>query len=294
MMAKQKVGVIGLGNMGYGIAGNLIDAGFPVAVWDIRPEALKPFEKKQGVEIITPPEMAAAASVIFFVVPASPQINELLKGKTGMQANAHKRLVLYDLTTSDPTYTKKLARRTAKKGIAYLDAGMSGGSAGAVAGTLSLMIGGDPAAFKRTCKFLEPFTDNVFYLGESGTGHTMKLIHNMVVHTVFLATCEAGKMAERAGIKLEDMIDVFNVSNARSYISEFRFPKHILTKKWDGASRVYNLHKDIGMAVDLGRKLKSKIALGEDTFAFLSKAVDRGMQDQDFTLLYRDFEKIVK
>ncbi len=115
-----------------------------------------------------------------------------------------------------------------------------------------------------------------------------------MVHTIFLATCEGGKMAERAGIKLEDMIDVFNVSNARSYISEFRFPKHILSKKWNGASRVYNLHKDLGMAVDLGRKLKSKISLGEDTFAFLSKAIDRGMQDQDFTLLYRDFEKIGK
>jgi len=294
MRAKQKVGVIGLGNMGYGIACNLINAGFPVTVWDIRPEALKPFEKKRGVEILTPPDMAATASVIFFVVPASPEINELLKGKTGMQANAHKRLVLYDLTTSDPTYTKKLARRTAKKGIAYLDAGMSGGSAGAVAGTLSLMVGGDQAAFKRTRKFLDPFTDKVFYLGESGAGHTMKLIHNMVVHTIFLATCEGGKMAERAGIKLEDMIDVFNVSNARSYISDFRFPKHILSKKWNGASRVYNLHKDLGMAVDLSRKLKSKISLGEDTFAFLGKAMDRGMQDQDFTLLYRDFEKIVK
>lgn len=238
--------------------------------------------------------MAAMASVVFFVVPASPEINELLKGKTGMLANAHDKLVLYDLTTSDPTYTKKLARRTAKKGIAYLDAGMSGGGAGAVAGTLSLMVGGDRAAFKRTRKFLEPFTDNVFYLGDSGAGHTMKLIHNMVVHTIFLATCEGGKMAERAGIKLEDMIDVFNVSNARSYISEFRFPKHIVSKKWDGASRVYNLHKDLGMAVDMGRKLKSKISLGEDTFAFLGKAIDRGMQDQDFTLLYRDFEKIVK
>ena len=293
-MAKQKVGVIGLGNMGYGIAGNLIKAGFPVAVWDARPEALKPFEQKKGVEISAPSDMAATASVIFFVVPASPEIDALLKGKTGIEANAHKGLVLYDLTTSDPTTTKKLARRTAKKGIAYLDAGMSGGRAGALAGTLSLMVGGDQAAFKRTRRFLEPFTGRVFYLGESGAGHTMKLIHNMVVHTIFLATCEGGKMAERAGIKLEDMIEVFNVSNARSFISEFRFPKHILSEKWDGASRVYNLHKDLGMAVDLGRKLKAKISLGEDTHAFLSKAIDRGMQDQDFTLLYRDFEKIVK
>lgn len=293
-MAKQKVGVIGLGNMGHGIACNLIRADIPLLAWDIRPEALKPFQKRKGVEILTPPDMAATASVIFFIVPTSSEINELLKGKNGMQAHSRKGLVLYDLTTSDPDYTRRLARRTAPKGIFYLDAGMSGGGAGAQAGTLSLMVGGDRTAFKRTQKFLKPFTDNVFYLGESGTGHTLKLIHNMVLHTIFIATCEGGKMAEKAGIRLKDMIDVFNVSNARSYISDFRFPKHILSKKWNGASRVYNLHKDLGMAVDLGHKLKAKITLGEDTLAFLDKAISRGMQDQDFTLLYRDFEKIAK
>lgn len=293
-MAKQKVGIIGLGNMGYGIACNLIRAGFPLLAWDVRPEALKPFQKRKGVEILTPPDMAAAAAVIFFVVPSSAEINALLKGRNGMQARFHNGLVLYDLTTSDPADTKKLARRTAPKGVFYLDAGMSGGGAGALKGTLSLMVGGDKAAFKRTRKFLTPFTDNIFYLGESGTGHTLKLIHNMVLHTIFLATCEGGKMAEKAGIRLKDMIDVFNVSNARSYISDFRFPEHILSEKWNGASRVYNLHKDLGMAVQLGRKLKTKISLGEDTLAFLSKAIARGMQDQDFTLLYRDFEKIAK
>jgi 3-hydroxyisobutyrate dehydrogenase len=101
-------------------------------------------------------------------------------------------------------------------------------------------------------------------------------------------------MAERAGIALEDMIEVFNVSNARSYISEVRFPKHILTRKWDGRSRVYNLHTDLGMAVDLGHKLKTENTLGKDTLAVLKKAMDLGMQDPDFTLLYRDFEKIDK
>lgn len=293
-MAKQKAGVIGLGNMGYGIACNLIKAGIPLLAWDIRPEALKPFQKKKGVEISAPAEMAAAASVIFFVVPSSSEIHDLLKGKSGMEARSRKGLVLYDLTTSDPACTKRLARRTGKKGVFYLDAGMSGGGPGARAGTLSLMVGGDRDAFRRTRKFLAPFSDHIFYLGESGTGHTMKLIHNMVLHTIFVATCEGGKMAEKAGIRLKDMIDVFNVSNARSYISDFRFPMHILSEKWNGASRVYNLHKDLDMAVALGHKLKAKISLGEDTLAFLDKAISVGMQDQDFTLLYRDFEKIAK
>ncbi len=101
-------------------------------------------------------------------------------------------------------------------------------------------------------------------------------------------------MAERAGIRLEDMIEVFNVSNARSYISQFRFPRHILSKKWDAKSRVYNLHKDLGMAVSLAKDLGAEVSLGERTLAFLDKAVGQGMIEKDFSLLYRDFEKIRK
>lgn len=292
-MARQTVGVIGLGNMGRGIASNLCRAGYPVAVWDVEPRALAPFQDQKGYKVCEPAEMAAAAAVIFFVVPASPEIDALISGRRGMLASARKGLVLYDLTTSDPVYTKRLARRCKNRQVAYLDAGMSGGGAGADAGTLTLMVGGDAAAFKRTRRFLTPFTENVFYVGASGAGHTLKLIHNMVCHTNFLAVCEAGQMAEKAGIALADMIAVFNVSNARSYISQVRFPKHILSKKWDGRSRVYNLHKDLGMAVELGQKLKTEISLGEDTLAFLKKGIALGMQEADFTLLYRDFKKVV-
>ena len=199
-MAKQKVGVIGLGNMGQGIAENLCKAGFPVAVWDVLPDALRTFENKKSVTAMPPAAMAAACSVIFLVVPASPEIDILLKGKDGILAHARKGLVLYDLTTSDPVYTKKLARRAASKSVAYLDAGMSGGKAGALAGTLTLMVGGEQAAFKRTRKMLASFADDIFYLGGSGTGHTLKLIHNMVLHTTFVANCEGGRMAERAGM----------------------------------------------------------------------------------------------
>ena len=292
-LSKQKVGVIGTGNMGRGIALNLSRAGFQVAVWDVNPDALTLFRESKKTDILEPAEMAGVCSVIFFVVPASPQIDSLLKGKNGMLAHARKGLVLYDLTTSDPVYTKRLARRSAVKGIPYLDAGMSGGAAGAAAGTLSLMVGGDKKVFRRTRKFLTPFADKIFYLGKSGSGHTLKLIHNMVLHTIFVATCEGGRMAERAGIALEDMIDVFNVSNARSYISQVRFPRHILTRKWDGGSRVYNLHKDVGMAVNLGKKLKADVTLGENTLSFLEKAMNHGMQDTDFTRLYREFNKIL-
>jgi 3-hydroxyisobutyrate dehydrogenase len=280
--------------MGGGIARNLRKAGVPLMAWDIAPAARREFEGLAGVAIAPPGDMAANCSVLIFVVPATPEIAASFEGERGVLARAAGGLVVYDFTTSDPRATREIAARAEESGIAYLDAGMSGGAAGADAGTLTLMIGGDKAAFERTRDLLDPIASRIFHLGGSGAGHTLKLIHNMVLHTIFLATCEGGRMAEAAGISLADMIDVFNVSNARSFISEVRFPRHILSGKWDGRSRVYNLRKDVSMAVDLAGELDSKVPLGTLTRDFLDAAIARGMTDTDFTRLYERFGEIVE
>jgi len=292
-VAEQKVGVVGLGNMGGGIARNFKKAGVPLMVWDVAPAARIKFMETSGVEIAPPGEMAASCTAIFYVVPATPEIASTFDGKDGVLALAAKGLVVYDFTTSDPVETKKLAARAAEKGIAYLDAGMSGGAAGADAGTLTLMLGGDKAAFDRTEALLKPIAKQIFHIGPSGAGHTLKLVHNMVCHTIFLSTCEGARMAEAAGIKVADMIKVFNMSNARSYASEVRFPKHILSGTWDARSRVYNLRKDLTMAVELAGALNKKVPLGTATRDFLNVAMDKGMTDTDFSRLYERFDEIV-
>jgi 3-hydroxyisobutyrate dehydrogenase len=237
--------------------------------------------------------MANKCSMIIFVVPGSPEIDAMMKGKGSMLANPKRGLVLYDFTTSDPVYTKKLARRAAKKGVTYMDAGMTGGGAkGADEGTMTLMIGGDENVYKRTAPMLAPVAKKLIYLGPSGTGHTMKVVHNMITHTNFFALCEAAHLGRRAGIKLEDLIEVFNNGNARSFISERRFPDHIISETWDGRSRVYNLHKDVGMAVALADKLGASVNIGRDTFAYIEEAIKQGRAEEDFTRLYPDLEKL--
>lgn len=289
----KKIGVIGLGNMGRGIARNLIKAGDDVFAWDTDEAARAPF--LGTATIAGPREMAAKCSMVIFVVPGSPEIDAMTRGRDSMLKAPRRGLVLYDFTTSDPVYTKKLARRAARRGVAYMDAGMTGGGAkGADQGTLTLMIGGDDKVFRRTAGLLAPVAKKLFHLGPSGAGHTMKLVHNMITHTNFLALCEAAHLARRAGIGLADMIEVFNAGNARSFISERRFPDHILTETWDARSRVWNLDKDVGMAVALADKLGATVHIGRDTLAYLREAVEQGRGEDDFTLLYRDFEKLGK
>jgi 3-hydroxyisobutyrate dehydrogenase len=287
----RRIGVIGLGNMGRGIARNLVKAGNDVFVWDIDEAARKPF--LGTATAAQPQDMAARCAMAIFVVPGSPEIDGMLKGRNSMLKSPRKGLVLYDFTTSDPVYTRKLARRAARKGVAYMDAGMTGGGAkGADEGTMTLMIGGDEAVFRRTAKLLAPVAKKLIYLGPSGAGHTMKVVHNMITHTNFFALCEAAHLARRAGIGLADLIEVFNAGNARSFISERRFPDHILTETWDGRSRVYNLNKDVGMAIALADKLGATVNIGRDTLAYIREAVEQGRSEDDFTLLYRDFETL--
>ncbi|MGA0392487.1 MAG: NAD(P)-dependent oxidoreductase [Rhodospirillales bacterium] len=294
-MPKASIGVIGLGNMGYGITKNLAKNNVPLLAWDASPAARKKAEKLRGVTIAKPGEMAAQCFAIHFVVPATPQIEQCLKGKDGILAHAHKGLILCDHTSSDPVKTKKLAAKVAKQGIEFIDAAMSGGGAvGAEQGTISLLVGGDEKIFKKMQKYLKMFSKKIFYMGPIGAGQTMKLISNMVLHTTFVAACEGSRMAEKAGIPLEKAIDVFNAGNARCYVTEARFPNHILSKKWDARSIVYNLNKDVGMAVKLGDDLGVKPNVGRQASRFLKKAMKMGMANKDFSLLYRDFDKIQK
>lgn len=286
----QTVGVIGLGNMGRGIARNIAKAGHNLLVWDTDQMARDAFAETARIQ--SPPEMAANADIIIFVVPGSVQIDGELDA---MLAKAQPNLILWDFTTSDPIYTKRLATRAAHAGIPYMDAGMTGGGAkGADQGTMTLMIGGPAEVLERSRPVLEACAGVLIHLGPSGAGHTMKVVHNLITHTNFLACSEAGRLAEAAGIDLADMIRVFNAGNARSFISERRFPDHILSETWDGRSRIFNLRKDVGMAVAMAEELGSPMKIGHQTLAWLQAAVDAGMQDEDFTRLYPALDTLAK
>ena len=294
-MSRSKtefVGVIGLGNMGGGIARNLISAGHHVLVSDIADEAMNKFSRKATLS--EPREMVARCSIIFLVVPGTAEIERILNGRKGVLSQSRRGLIIYDLTTSDPVRTKKLARRAKARNVDYLDAGMTGGATGADNGTLKLMIGGNKRAFNRSRPVLDAFTTELYHLGPSGSGHSMKLIFNLVVHTNFLVICEAGLMAEKAGIPLANMIEVINAGNARNYASERRFPDHILSGTWDARSRIYNLNKDVGMAVEMAKNLGLPVEIGGSTHKYIAQAIKAGMSEDDFSLLYKEFHNLAK
>jgi 3-hydroxyisobutyrate dehydrogenase len=278
--------------MGAPLVRRLLGAGYPLIVWDTAAACRTPFEGMQGVRIAAPGEMARTCRAIFFVVPSSVEIASCLAGAHGILRHARRGLVLLDLTSSEPAQTRKAAKRAARHGVAYLDCAMSGGPAGIVDGTLTLMVGGDARTLARVRPYLDAFAKHVFHLGPPGAGQAMKLINNMVLHTTFVATCEGARLAQRMGMRVEDMIAVFNVSTAYSYASRHRFPNNILNGSWNGQARIYNPWKDVGIAVRLARQHGADVDLARRTLDFLDRAVARGLVDEDYTLLYRDFDAI--
>lgn len=292
-MSKGVIGIIGLGNIGRGVAASYLDkSSFDVVVWDVHEPARAHFVGQDRVTVAPPGEMAKKADAVLFIVPATPQIEECFDGPDGILAAQPEGLVVFDLTTSDPNASRALATRVAGAGITYFDSGTSGGPYKAEKGELLFMVGGDEASFHANRKYIEPIAEHLFYVGPSGAGHTLKLLHNIVCHATTLATAEAGHMAEMSGIPLGTMIDVFNASNARSYSTEFRFPKHIVSQTWDGRSRIFNLHKDIQMGADMGKALGADISFTNATLGILRRAMACGKSEDDYTTLYRDFDKI--
>ena len=292
-LPPHSVAVVGLGQMGRGIAANLDRAGLLGGVWDRSEAAIAAAQLGPEVRIAQPAALGAFP-VVLFVVPGSHEIGEILHGDDGLLAVPNDGQILVDLTTSNPAATQRLAEEAAAAGRLYLDCGMSGGAMGADAGTLTLMVGGPPQALARCKPVFDCIAARVFPVGPTGAGHTMKLVHNLVCHAIFFATVEGCRLGERAGLDLAALVEVLNAGNARSFISEVRFPKHIIPGTFDGRSTVSNLAKDLGMADALAAELGQPSVYGSLTAALLQRAIGEGLADCDFTLLYKHFDRLVE
>ena len=281
MNNNSNIGFIGLGNMGKPIFDHLNKKFSRIFCFDKDTSKLK--KNNFSSSLI---EIFKKCKIIIFCIESNEQIIEIIK-----ENKIKKNTVIVDLTSSLPDLTKKISSYLKKFESHYIDAGMSGGASGATNGTLTLMLGGSKTICKKIDFILNTFAKNIFYLGKSGNGHLMKLLHNSVCHSIFLINCEILNVAKSYGITDTDVIDVFNKSNARSYISESRFPNNILNGKFNGKSSIKNLKKDLKMINLILKNSKSKKRYTELSNEILSK-IDDKLNMEDFTNIYKMWDKI--
>jgi 3-hydroxyisobutyrate dehydrogenase-like beta-hydroxyacid dehydrogenase len=199
-MVKERIGFIGVGLMGHGMAGNIVDKGWPLTVMGHRNrEPVEDLKSRGAAEAKTPREIAEQSDIVVLCVTGSPEVQAIVQGPDGL-ASAGKPLLVIDCSTSDPSVTIRLAAELAPAGITLIDAPLGRTPADAKAGTLDVMVGGDPAVVERARPVLDAFAGRVVHTGPTGTGHTMKLLNNFLSMGYAALYAEALALGAKAGI----------------------------------------------------------------------------------------------
>jgi 3-hydroxyisobutyrate dehydrogenase len=196
----MKVGFIGLGGMGAGMAHNLLAAGYDLVVHDLRPETGAPVEAAGATWAATVEDLGGEADVVFTSLPGPKEMQEVGLGEKGLLSSMRRGGVWFDLTTNSPVAVREVHAACRKHDIELFDAPVSGGPKGARSGKLAIYVGGDRAAFDRHSQVLHAIGDQVLYVGEIGAGNTAKLVHNCASITIRLAIAEVFTMGVKAGV----------------------------------------------------------------------------------------------
>ena len=207
---SDTIGFIGLGIMGKPMAHNLLKAGYAVVVHNRHQEVTDELVAAGASTGIRPREIAASCDVLITMLPDAPQVEEVLLGTDGVIEGAHEGLIAIDMSTISPIVTQMLVGRLAEHKIAMLDAPVSGGDKGAIAGTLSIMVGGEEETFQRCMPVFQPLGKTVVHVGKSGAGQVVKTCNQIVVALVIEAVSEALVLGSKAGVDPAKILQVFN------------------------------------------------------------------------------------
>jgi 2-hydroxy-3-oxopropionate reductase len=286
-MMPDTIGFIGLGIMGKPMAHNLLKAGFPLVVHNRHREVTDEFLAAGARTNSRPGEIAAACDVVITMLPGPAQVEEVLLGPEGVVEGAHVGLTVIDMSTISPVVASTLAARLAEHSIPMLDAPVSGGDKGAIAGTLSIMVGGDEGTFERCKPIFQVLGKTIVHVGGSGAGQVVKACNQIVVALVIEAVSEALVLGSKAGVDPARILQVLGGGLAANRVMELRGAS-MLAHDFTPGGRVSFHHKDLGFALETARGYGVSLpvtALVDQMFAAL-EVKGRGDLDHSALLTY--------
>ena len=285
----EKVGFIGLGNMGGGMSANIQRAGHSMVVYDIREEAAKPLLDSGARLANSPAEVAELSDVTFTSLPGPKEVEAVALGSQGILEGIRPGSIYVDLSSSRPSLIRQMEPTFRQKGVHILDAPVSGGKTGAESGNLAVMVGGEREIFDRIKPILDSFGDKVFYAGDIGAGSICKLVHNMIGHSVRQAIAEGLTLGVKAGVEPEALWEsVRRGSLGRMRILHEGLVKTMFRDQYEPASFALSLaYKDISLATELAREYDVPMPMSTLAEQIAMQAMNRGWADQDSTVTVR-------
>lgn len=265
----MNIGFIGLGNMGLPMALNLLKAGHQVTGFDLVKSQLDTFASAGGIVAANANAAAKDADVLISMLPASHHVEGIYLGDAGLLANTNPKMLLIDCSTISPKVAQAVAAAAKAKGFNMIDAPVSGGTAGAQAGTLTFMVGGDTEAVEYARPLLEKMGKNIFHAGTNGAGQTVKVCNNMLLGIQMLGTSEALRLGIANGMDPKVLSDIMSKSSGRNWALELYNPCPGImdnvpsSKGYAGGFGVDLMLKDLGLAVENAQNLEASIPLGK-------------------------------
>ena len=280
-MAGKKIGFVGLGAMGRGLAGNLLRKGFDVTVWDLAPAAVDALVAKGAKRAANVAELARAVDVICTMVPDAPDVKRVALGEEGIIAGAHPGLIYVDFSTVDPTTSRAVGAALAEKGIRMLDSPVGRGVPEAEAGTVTFMVGGDAATLEEVRPILEAMSSEIMHIGDLGAGTTIKLVNNYLAAGMVAIIAEAISFGIKSGVTLEQIIALSDKTGTSNKVLNTVLPRKVFKADYTPGFASRLAAKDHRLAMSLARDLDIDLPVGKVILDIL-QACETEFRDEDF------------
>ena len=281
-MTKKTIGIVGLGNMGSGMAQSLLRNEFAVVGTDVG-SAQKDNARSLGIVVVdTLKALCQETNTIILSLPMAKHVQQVIAADQGILQHAQPQTLVIDTSTSEPDVTRTLAGEMTAAGHSLLDCPVSGGPAGAASGTMVMLVGGEKSDLDRAEPALKALTAKIVHLGASGNGHVGKLINNLLCASHLISTAEAMSLADKAGLSAASLVDALNAGSGRSAISEVNYPKWILNGAFDSGFSMQLMRKDLRLAMDLVRQMGADVPLSKEVAAMWHSSETELADSDDF------------
>jgi len=287
----ERVGFIGLGIMGKGMANNLLKAGFALTVWNRTASRMDTLVEAGAKAGKSPADVAANSDIIVVCVSDTPDVEKVILDEDGVIHGAKKGSLVVDCSTISPQVTREIAAKLGEKGVKMLDAPVSGGSEGAARGTLTIMVGGDEDQFQRALPIFQAMGKTVTHIGPNGTGQTVKLVNQVLVVGNCLAMCEALLLAQAGGVDLQKTFDAISQGAAGSWMFTNRGPQ-IMKRDWRPGFTIALQQKDLRLVLDAADELGVPLAGTSLIFNLYRTLEKMGLQEEGNHALVKALEHL--
>ena len=283
---SKKVGFIGLGAMGFGMACNIVKSGFPTTVYDIDEKKVGAVADRGAMASESIASLACNSDVVITILPGEGAVEKVYLGQGGLVEAVKNGSILIDMGTTSTGLLDKISKQVENKGIKLLGAPVSGGAIGAEEATLTIMVGGDRDAFDKCQGILQTMGKKVVYAGPLGSATVVKLVNNLLLFVKCAAIAEGFVLGVKAGVSTDVLYDLITSSSGTDWALETIFSRYAFRGKFTPPSfALAGVLKDLGLARKMAKELDVSTVLADLSYELFEKAVDAGKGEMDFSAI---------